>query len=142
MVAPLKLNVRLPRVRVYSVEPLRGLVKPRNKLREFGTDDLCRGRLVEVAAGGLAQSAHDLAHLLLGRGTQLGDNLLNQGLELLARNLRGQQALQNLDLLGQVVGTLLVGAGLDGHLQRLARLLNQTLDHAVDVFLGSHRGAR
>ena len=78
MVAPLKLNVRLPRVRVYSVEPLRGLVKPRNKLREFGTDDLCRGRLVEVAAGGLAQSAHDLAHLLLGRGTQLGDNLLNQ----------------------------------------------------------------
>lgn len=23
-----------------------------------------------------------------------------------------------------------------GHLQRLARLLNQTLDHAVDVFLG------
>ena len=86
--------------------------------------------------GGLAQSAHDLAHLLLGRGAQLGNNLLDQSLELLARNLRGQQALQNLDLLAQVIGTLLVGAGLDGHLQRLARLLNQTLDHAVDVFLG------
>ena len=112
MVAPLKLNVRLPCVRVCSIEPLRGLVKPRNKLREFGSDDLGRGRLVEVATGGLAQSAHDLAHLLLGRGAQLGDDLLDQSLELLARNLRGQQALQNLDLLGQVVGTLLVGAGL------------------------------
>ena len=68
MVAPLKLNVRLPRVRVCSVEPLRGLVKPRNKLRKFGADDLCRGRLIEVAAGSLAECAHDLAHLLLGRG--------------------------------------------------------------------------
>ena len=112
MVAPLKLNVRLPRVRVCSVEPLRGLVKPRNKLREFGSDDLCRCRLIEVTAGGLAECSHNLAHLLLGRGAQLGDNLLDQGLELLARNLCGQQALQNLDLLGQVVGTLLVGAGL------------------------------
>ena len=112
MVAPLKLNVRLPCVRVCSVEPLRGLVKPRNKLREFAADDLGRGRLVEVAAGGLAECAHNLAHLLLGRGAQLGDDLLDQGLELLARNLRGQQALQNLDLLGQIVGTLLVGAGL------------------------------
>lgn len=83
-------------------------------LRQFRADDLCCCRLIEVAAGGLAQSAHDLAHLLLGRGAQLGDNLLNQSLELLARNLRGQQALQNLDLLGQVVGTLLVGAGLNG----------------------------
>ena len=94
MVAPLKLNVRLPRVRVCSVEPLRGLVKPRNKLREFGSDDLCRGRLIEVAAGGLAECTHDLAHLLLGRGAQLGDDLLDQSLELLARNLCGQQALQ------------------------------------------------
>ena len=59
-------------------------------LREFGSDDLCCCRLIEVAAGGLAQSAHDLAHLLLGRGTQLGDDLLDQGLELLTRNLRGQ----------------------------------------------------
>ena len=59
-------------------------------LSEFRADNLGRCRLIEVAAGGLAQSAHDLAHLLLGRGTQLGDNLLDQGLELLTRNLRGQ----------------------------------------------------
>ena len=100
MVAPLKLNVRLPRVRVCSVKQLRGLVKPRNKLRKLCADDLCRGRLIEVAAGGLAERSHNLAHLLLGRGAQLGDDLLDQSLELLARNLGGQQALQNLDLLG------------------------------------------
>lgn len=86
----LKLNVRLPRVRVCSVKQLRGLVKPRNKLRKLCADDLCRGRLIEVAAGGLAERPHNLAHLLLGRGAQLGDDLLNQRLELLARNLRGQ----------------------------------------------------
>ena len=82
-------------------------------LRKLCADDLCCCRLVEVAAGGLAECAHNLAHLLLGRGAQVGDDLLDQSLELLTRNLRGQQALQNLDLLGQVVGTLLVGAGLD-----------------------------
>ena len=90
MVAPLKLNVRLPRVRVCSVGPLRGLVKPRHKLRKRRADDLCRGRLIEVAAGGLAERPPNLAHLLLGRGAQLGDDLLDQSLELLARNLRGQ----------------------------------------------------
>lgn len=83
-------------------------------LRKAGSDNLGSRRLVEVTAGGLAQSTHDLAHLLLRGRTQLGDNLLDQGLELLARNLRGQQALQNLDLLSQVVGTLLVGTGLNG----------------------------
>ena len=35
-------------------------------LSEFRADNLGRCWLVEVAAGGLAQSAHDLAHLLLG----------------------------------------------------------------------------
>ena len=59
-------------------------------LGKLCADNLCRCRLVEVAAGGLAQSAHDLTHLLLGRGAQLGDNLLDQGLKLLTRNLRGQ----------------------------------------------------
>ncbi|MCI7143316.1 MAG: hypothetical protein MR975_00015, partial [Collinsella sp.] len=43
----LKLNVRLPRVRVCSVKQLRGLVKPRNKLRKLCADDLCRGRFIE-----------------------------------------------------------------------------------------------
>ena len=62
----------------------------RSALHEFAADDLCRGRFIEVAAGGLAERPHNLAHLLLGRGAQLGDDLLNQRLELLARNLRGQ----------------------------------------------------
>ena len=82
-----------PQHQLYAARPL----------RELCADDLCRGRLIKVTAGGLAECSHDLAHLLLGRGAQLGDDLLDQSLELLARNLCGQQALQNLDLLGQVV---------------------------------------
>lgn len=71
---PLKLNVRLPRVRVCSVE----------QLRKLCADNLGGCRLIKVAAGGLAERPHNLAHLLLGRGAQLGDDLLNQRLELLA----------------------------------------------------------
>ena len=37
------------------------MVKPHNKLREFGADDLCRGRLVEIAAGGFAEKAQAAA---------------------------------------------------------------------------------
>ena len=80
--------------------------------------------------------AHDLTHLLLGRGTQLGDDLLNQASSSSPETCAGSRLSRILTCSGQVVGTLLVGAGLDGHLQRLARLLDQTLDHAVDVFLG------
>ena len=59
-------------------------------LDKLCADNLGCGRLIEVAARGLAECSHDLAHLLFGRGAQLGDNLLDQGLKLLTRNLRGQ----------------------------------------------------
>ena len=48
-------------------------------LRQAGTHHLSGGGLVKVAVRGLGQRTHHTAHILLGLGADLGDNLLNQG---------------------------------------------------------------
>ena len=81
------------------------------------------GRLVEVAAGLLGEGAHDATHVLLGGRARLGQHLVDERGQLVARHLLGQVAFQDGHLGGQGVGAFLIVAGLDGAVQRLLRLL-------------------
>ena len=67
--------------------------------------------LVEVAVGCLGECPHDLAHVALGRGAQLGDEGIGQLLEVGALELVRQQLGEDIRLRRKLLDALGVGLG-------------------------------